>query len=112
VSRIFTVAFSSVYPHYVAEVEKKGRTHDQADQVICWLTGLDQATLQRHRRETTVEEFFARAHLMATTGNSVVRSGGPVHHEVAWGRIADEAAAAGRAATVGRGHRSGRGDRV
>jgi hypothetical protein len=64
VSRIFTVPVSSVYPHYVAKAEKKGRTRSEVDQVICWLTGFDEATLQRHLAEgTTFEDFFARAHL-------------------------------------------------
>jgi hypothetical protein len=64
VSRIFTVPFASVYPHYVAKAEKKGRTKDEVDQVICWLSGFDQATLERHlAEETTFEDFFAQAHL-------------------------------------------------
>ena len=63
-SRIFTVPFASVYPHYVAKAEKKGRTQDEVDQVVCWLTGFDQATLERHlAEETTFEDFFAQAHL-------------------------------------------------
>jgi hypothetical protein len=64
VSRIFSVPFASVYPHYVAKAEKKGRTKDDVDHVICWLTGFDQATLDRHLAdETTFEDFFAQAHL-------------------------------------------------
>ena len=63
-SRIFTVPFASVYPHYVAKAEKKGRTKDEVDQVICWLTGFDEASLERHlAEETTFEDFFADAHL-------------------------------------------------
>jgi hypothetical protein len=64
VNRIFTVPFASVYPHYVAKAEKKGRTKDEVDRVICWLTGFDEATLERHLAEgTTFEELFARARL-------------------------------------------------
>jgi hypothetical protein len=64
VSRIFTVPFVSVYPHYVTKAEKKGRTKDEVDEVICWLTGFDQATLDRHLAEgTTVEDLFAQARL-------------------------------------------------
>jgi hypothetical protein len=64
VSRIFTVPFASVYPHYVAKAEKKGRTKDEVDQVVCWLTGFDEATLERHLAdETTFEDLFAQAHL-------------------------------------------------
>ena len=45
VSRIFSVSFASVYPHYVTKVEKKGRTKAELDQVIDWLTGFDQSEL-------------------------------------------------------------------
>ena len=63
-SRIFTVPVASVYPHYVAKAEKKGRTQDEVDQVIRWLTGFDEPTLERHLADgTTFEEFFAQAHL-------------------------------------------------
>ncbi len=62
--RIFTVSFASVYPHYVAKVEKKGRTKAELDQVIEWLTGYDESALSRHlAAETTFEEFFAEARL-------------------------------------------------
>ena len=64
VSRIFTVSVASVYPHYVAKVEKKGRTNDELDRVIRWLTGFDQSELCRHlEKETTFDEFFAAARL-------------------------------------------------
>ena len=64
VSRIFTVSVASVYPHYVAKVEKKGRTTDELDRVIRWLTGFDEAELRRHlAEEATFEEFFAAARL-------------------------------------------------
>ena len=63
-SRIFTTSFASVYPHYVAKVEKKGRTRAELDHVIEWLTGYDDAALQRHLADgTTFEDFFAQAHL-------------------------------------------------
>ena len=64
VSRIFTTSFASVYPHYVAKVEKKGRTRAELDQVIEWLTGFDESALERHLAAgTTFEEFFADAAL-------------------------------------------------
>lgn len=67
-SKIFTTSFSSVYPHYVRKVEKKGRTNDELDQVVRWLTGFDEATLRRHlTEETTFEDFFADAHLNPNT---------------------------------------------
>ena len=62
--RIFTTSFSSVYPHYVAKVERKGRTKAELDQVIEWLTGFDEAALQEHLAAgTTFEAFFADARL-------------------------------------------------
>jgi hypothetical protein len=64
VHRIFTTSVSSVYPHYVAKVEKKGRTKAELDQAIEWLTGFDEAALQAHLAEdTTFEAFFADAEL-------------------------------------------------
>lgn len=63
-SRIFTTSVASVYPHYVTKVEKKGRTTEELDAVIRWLTGFDQETLRRHLDEgTTFEDFFAQATL-------------------------------------------------
>lgn len=63
-SRIFTISFASVYPHYVTKVEKKGRTKAELDQVIEWLTGFDDSALSRHlHAETTFEDFFADAQL-------------------------------------------------
>jgi hypothetical protein len=64
VHRIFTTSVSAVYPHYVAKVERKGRTKAELDQVIEWLTGYDEATLQKHlEADTTFEAFFAEARL-------------------------------------------------
>jgi len=62
--RIFTTSFASVYPHYLAKMERKGRTKAELDEVIEWLTGFDDATLQSHlAAETTFEDFFAAARL-------------------------------------------------
>ena len=64
VSRIFTTSFASVYPHYVTKVERKGRTHEELDQVIEWLTGFDESALSGHLAAgTTFEDFFADAEL-------------------------------------------------
>lgn len=64
VHRIFTTAFSSVYPHYVTKVERKGRTKAELDEVITWLTGYDRDELQAHLdADTTFEDFFAGAKL-------------------------------------------------
>ena len=63
-SRIFTVSFASVYPHYVTKVERKGRTKAELDQVIEWLTGFGESALNGHLTAgTTVEDFFADARL-------------------------------------------------
>ena len=60
--RIFTTSVASVYPHYVTKVEKKDRTKAELDEVIEWLTGFDQATLDHHLAAgTTFEDFFAEA---------------------------------------------------
>jgi len=64
VHRIFTTSVASVYPHYVTKVERKGRTQAELDQVITWLTGYDEPTLQQHLETgTTFDEFFAEAQL-------------------------------------------------
>lgn len=63
-SRIFTVSVASVYPHYVTKAERKGRSRDEVDEIIRWLTGFDQATLDKHlAEETTFEDFFEAAPL-------------------------------------------------
>ena len=62
--RIFATSVGSVYPHYVAKVEKKGRTQDELDEVISWLTGYDEAELERQLADgTTFADFFAGARL-------------------------------------------------
>ena len=64
VSRIFTTSFASVYPLYLAKVEKRGRTNEELDHVIRWLTGFDESALRQHLAEgTTFEDFFAAAPL-------------------------------------------------
>ena len=61
-SRIFTASFASVYPLYVAKVERKGRTKAELDQVVEWLTGFDGPALSAHLADgTTFEKFFADA---------------------------------------------------
>lgn len=58
------MTFSSVYPHYVAKVEKKGRTKEELHQVIEWLTGFDDRLLQKHIEDNvTFEELFQHATL-------------------------------------------------
>ena len=57
--RIFTTSVASVFPHYVAKVEKKGRTREELDAVLTWLTGLSPAEVEAHLEAgTTFQEFF------------------------------------------------------
>lgn len=68
-SRVFAMPFASVYPLYVKKVEKKGRTKADVDEVIEWLTGFDEAQLQKHIEDgTTFEDFFADATLNPNAG--------------------------------------------
>ncbi|MFN8078245.1 MAG: DUF2200 domain-containing protein [Kineosporiaceae bacterium] len=63
--RIFGVSFASIYPHYVQKAERKNRTKDDVDRVICWLTGYDAAGLERVlASEVSLETFFAGAPAM------------------------------------------------
>ena len=67
--RIFSTTVASVYPLYLAKVEKKGRTQDELNAVIRWLTGFNQAELERYLTSgTTFEDFFAGARLNPNAG--------------------------------------------
>ena len=60
--RIYTMSVASVYPHYVAKAEKKGRTKAEVDEIIRWLTGYSQKQLEAQlEKKTDFETFFARA---------------------------------------------------
>ncbi|MFV0412305.1 MAG: DUF2200 domain-containing protein [Oscillospiraceae bacterium] len=60
--RIFTTSVSSVYPFYIAKAEKKGRTRQEVDEVVCWLTGYTQEELEQQlQTEVDFETFFANA---------------------------------------------------
>lgn len=62
--RIAKMTFASVYPHYLAKVEKKGRTKEELHQVIEWLTGYNEKTLEKHIKDKlTFEQFFHHAKL-------------------------------------------------
>ena len=62
--RIAKMTFSSVYPHYVTKVEKKGRTKEELHQVIEWLTGFNDRKLQELiEQKVTFETFFEKATL-------------------------------------------------
>ena len=60
--RIYSVSVASVYSHYVAKAQKKGRSKEEVDEIICWLTGYSpEALSDRLARKTTFEDFFAEA---------------------------------------------------
>ncbi len=60
--RIYSVSFASVYPHYVAKAEKKGRTKTEVDQIIRWLTGYTQKKLDAQiEKKTNFGDFFDQA---------------------------------------------------
>lgn len=60
--RIFGTRFASVYPMYVQKAERKNRTKEEVDQIICWLTGYDRAGLQRQLDQgVDFETFFSQA---------------------------------------------------
>ena len=61
-TRVYRMAFASVYPHYVVKAEKKGRTKAELHAVIHWLTGYDDKALQQVIvKKTNLETFFAEA---------------------------------------------------
>ena len=62
--RVFRMPFASVYPHYVAKVEKKGRTKEDLHEVITWLTGYNEQVLKKIIADKTdFRTFFAEARL-------------------------------------------------
>lgn len=61
-THIFAMKFAKVYPLYVQKAQRKNRTKEEVDQIICWLTGYDQAGLQRQiEQENDFETFFSQA---------------------------------------------------
>lgn len=60
--RIYTIPFANIYPLYVAKAEKKGRTKQEVDQIICWFTGHTQKSLEAElEKQTDLETFYASA---------------------------------------------------
>jgi len=63
--RVYKLIFASVYPHYVKKVETKGRTKEELDEVIRWLTGYSKAGLEKQLQERTdMRTFFAQAPIL------------------------------------------------
>jgi len=61
-SRVYKMSFAGVYPHYISKAEKKGRTKEEVDTIIRWLTGYDQSALQQViNNKINFETFFAEA---------------------------------------------------
>ena len=61
-NRVFAMRFAKVYPLYVQKAQRKRRTQEEVDQIICWLTGYDRVGLrQQIEQESDLETFFAQA---------------------------------------------------
>lgn len=101
--RIFTTRVSSVYPHYVAKAEKKGRTRDEVDCIICWLTGYSLRQLQEHLENgCDFRTFFEQAPAMtphttlitgAVCGVRVEDVADPLMQKIRWlDKLVDELA--------------------
>jgi hypothetical protein len=70
--RIFSTPFAAVYPMYVQKAERKGRTKDEVNRVICWLTGYDQAgLLHQIEQNASFETFFAQAPAMNSNSSLI-----------------------------------------
>lgn len=60
--RVRAMSFASVYPYYIAKAEKKGRTKEEVDEIICWLTGYTPKKFEDQlKKKTTMETFFTKA---------------------------------------------------
>jgi hypothetical protein len=60
--RIYTISFARIYPEYVAKAERKGRTKNEVDEIIRWLTGYSQKELEAQlEKQTDLETFYAEA---------------------------------------------------
>lgn len=71
-TKVFKMSFASVYPHYVAKAEKKGRTREELDDLIFWLTGYNAADLERILGDKTdFETFFTQAPQMNANAHKI-----------------------------------------
>jgi len=71
-SRVFKMSFASVYPHYINKAEKKGRSKEEVDTVICWLTGYDRKSLQQQiKKKNDFETFFNEAPLLNPNASKI-----------------------------------------
>ena len=61
-TRVYKMSFAGVYPHYITKAEKKGRTKEEVDEIIFWLTGYNKKTMQQQiDKNNDLETFFAQA---------------------------------------------------
>jgi len=61
-TRVYKMSFAGVYPHYIAKAEKKGRTKEEVDEIIFWLTGYDEKDLKKILEDkTNFEDFYNNA---------------------------------------------------
>lgn len=73
--KIFDTSFADIYPLYIAKVERKDRTKDEVDQVICWLTGYDDESLAKAVSDgLTMDEFFSAAPAMNPNASLITGS--------------------------------------
>jgi hypothetical protein len=71
-ARVYKMSFASVYPHYIQKAERKGRTKAEVDEIIYWLTGYNEKTLQQHlEHKTDLETFFTRAPQMNPNASKI-----------------------------------------
>lgn len=71
-TRVYRILFSSVYPLYIQKAEKKGRTKEEVDTLIFWLTGYNKKTLQEQiDKKTDLETFFAQAPAMNPNASKI-----------------------------------------
>lgn len=73
--RIFKMPFATVYPLYIKKVEKKGRSKDEVDEVIFWLTGYDKKGLEKQiRNANDFDTFFEQAPLLNPNASKITGS--------------------------------------
>ena len=112
--RIFGTSFASIHPHYVAKAVRKGHTREEVDHVITWLTGYDDAGLERViADEVDLETFFAQAPAMNPNaalitglicGHRVEQIEDPLMQQIRWmDKLVDEVANGKRMTSILRG---------
>jgi hypothetical protein len=72
IARVYKMSFAGVYPMYIQKAEKKGRTKEEVDEIIFWLTGYNQKTLQEQiDKKTDLETFFGKAPAMNPNASKI-----------------------------------------